>query len=187
MPNLVHFQITTRYCDDERALSEPGASDSPTMNQAKQEARALMRLEAFVLLRHPNLDILIWPPSSIGGDSVISAITVQLIEVTSKLVKRKRARQFNLKLHFTDDPELVLVRVSISLSPAHACHISVKTSNEKQDQVLNATRLRSYAWDVLPTIDIDDFILPYDIESSEVKEEGMFYSKVDELGYLTRK
>lgn len=113
LANLVRFQLRSPYGYDDSALPARDMStpDYPNTTRDQQEIRTLLQFGAFLVLRHKNLDLLIWPADSSkkwrGGD----AQPVMYIDVVSKSFKRA-----SLKVDLgvpTEGHESIIVEVSI--------------------------------------------------------------------------
>lgn len=59
LPNLMRFQLSSTYAISAHPFPPNEAHDLPTTTRHQQEARALVGFGAFLVLRHPNLDLLV--------------------------------------------------------------------------------------------------------------------------------
>ena len=64
LPNLMRFQLYSRYSNTDLLTTQAKYADLPGTTRHQQEVRALLRFGAFLVKRQQNLDLLIWPSDS---------------------------------------------------------------------------------------------------------------------------
>jgi len=163
LPNLMRFELFSYYKTDAVPLPRHEAHDLPTTTRHQQEARALLRFGAFLVLRHPNLDLLIWPCDSGPTYEQNASRTLAYIDVISNNLNTGRGPCAK-KLAEGDEQHTI---VEVSNLDALASRIE---ANCMQDRVLSSTKLRRFLWAELPTVNLDELTIPKSSTSSEVEE-----------------
>jgi hypothetical protein len=180
LPNLVRFQFRSCYNYDDPRFTEheTSISDYPTTTRDQQEIRALLQFGAFLVLRHKNLDLLIWPAdSSMTGGELWDGRPGMYIDIISKSFTRpfmKAPQEIAVDGH-----DLAPVEVS-SLSS-----LKIQSTNNNQDRILNATKIRHTPWKDIAAMGIDAFTIDRTCNSSEVPEGHRCFKRVDMEAYIT--
>ncbi|ETI21295.1 hypothetical protein G647_07641 [Cladophialophora carrionii CBS 160.54] len=156
LPNLVHFQLRT--------------DEARRHNQVRELTRDLLRFGAFLVARHRNLDMLIWPgdsgqPHEPGQRGVVLYIDVTLCKhFRDKWLYRTTPPKYLSKEDWEND--------DISMV---------------DDRLLNATILRRLHFNDILAFEIDDFVIDRENNATSKIDEGHdYFAQVDNEGYLTR-
>ncbi|KIW11848.1 hypothetical protein PV08_09121 [Exophiala spinifera] len=159
LPNLMRFQLISDYATNARPLAHSETHDFAATTRYEQEVRALLRFGAFLILRHKNLDLLVWPCDSGPTYESGQHRTRVYIDVIANTMRT--GRQACPRRTHPDGDELEMV----------------------EDRILSATKLRRYLWAELPTVPFNEFIISSDGFSSEIDEGHRCFAKVDDEGY----
>lgn len=188
LPGLVRFQFRSRYGDKEFRLPEHETSipDYPTTTRDHQEIRALLQFGAFLVLRHKNLDLLIWPADSSmtaeehggewpeWGQIAPPGMYIDIISESFTRPFMQTPREIS-----ADGHELGPVEVSSSFS------LGLHSTDNKQDRIMNATKIRHTPWKDIAAMGIDAFTIDRTSTSSEVPEGHRCFKRVDMEAYIT--
>ncbi|EXJ55736.1 hypothetical protein A1O7_08666 [Cladophialophora yegresii CBS 114405] len=154
LPNLVRFRMST--------------NEAKLNDQVRERTRDLLRFGAFLVARHPNLDLLIWPGDSGQTHEPGQTRVVLYIDVASSKHFRDRWSYREptpkyLNERDGENDELSMV----------------------EDRLLNATILRRLHFDDILHFDVDDFAIDRENNaSSEIDEGHGYFAQVDNEGYL---
>ncbi|KAK6381538.1 hypothetical protein LTS17_004596 [Exophiala oligosperma] len=159
LPNLMRFQLISDYETNAPRFSFSEAHDLQATTRHQQEIRAVLRFGAFLILRHRNLDLLVWPSDSGPTYESSQQQTRVYIDAIANTMRtgRRPCRREN--------------------------HPGVDGLETVGDQILNATKLRRYLWSELATIPLHEFVSSSDSDSSEIYEQHRCFAKVDDEGY----
>ncbi|KAK5938831.1 hypothetical protein PMZ80_009023 [Knufia obscura] len=158
---------------DQWTYHDPVSEDNEVVTWAQQEKRSKLRFLAFLVLRHPNLDLLIWPAKSRSlrpGDG----------ETRSEwfLAEKKRPKRMWEPVRLTKK-----VPDDDSQPQGEVTEVLI-------DEVLNSTAVRRVLWYELGLTDVAQFVIPPTytegrdgIDSSKVLEGNDFFASVDQRGF----
>lgn len=99
LPILTRLQLITEYDDDMIPISNSVDAYRPIITRRQKEVRALMRFGAFLVKRHANLDLLLWPSDSpvqtpyLGGWGMTSLYYIDVIANTLSVVRKPQVKR----------------------------------------------------------------------------------------------
>ena len=146
MPNLTRFRLISDY-QAQSIVFPPNESDDPhgTVSRHQQELRAIIRLCAFLIPRHPRLKVMVLPAQSGPTHHPNEQRIVTLVELYASDIKR----EFRTFKRFADGDALV--------------------KTEFKDLVLNSTLIRTFLWTELAIKDPLDMAINAVVKNEKAK------------------
>ncbi|KAJ9613304.1 hypothetical protein H2200_003246 [Cladophialophora chaetospira] len=171
LPNLMRFQLITEYDDTSSVIQTAKHPETPGVSRHQQEVRLLLRFGAFLVTRHPNLDLLVWPSDSPSTQEFWgTTYRTYYIDVVANTLRI--------------DPRPA-VNVDVLLHPPGVSAPRSVQPDHMKDRILNATQIRRYTWRELAQVSIEELVISEDSKTSEVSEGNGHLWSVDKYGYMT--
>ena len=168
-PNLIHFQLKTITFDAGQLVEQETAQD-------------LLRFGSFLIAKHPNLDILIWPGDSgpTGEPGQEEAMSyMKLPQASASVTNSCSKMQFpSISVQW-----MATTMRSACVGVSFQADFQTGATNLLHDHMLNSTILRPLKFEDMLAFSIDNFVIDRDHSiSSEVDEGHDYFYPVDNEG-----